>query len=374
VNSYQEEIQILIAEDDYLVSEMIKGVLFELGYTVAGEAADGCEAVKLAQQLRPDVILMDLEMPCMSGLEATRQIQKICPTPVVVLTAYNQIELVEEASAAGVGAYLVKPPNMDELERAVMIARARFGDMMKLHLLNAELQARNMELDAFAHTVAHDLRDPLALITGYIGLLKEQCVSMPDEIQGYLNLITRNSLKMSSIIEELQLLAGLRTIQVQIEPLHMARIVAEAQQRLRHLIEEKKAQLLYPTDWPVAVGYAPWIEEVWANYLSNGLKYGGSPPRLQLGATTRSDGMVRFWVRDNGPGLSPEAQKRLFSPFTRLDQVRTKGYGLGLSIVQRIITKLGGEVGVDSEVGQGSIFSFTLPAHQPSATNHFSRG
>ncbi len=72
--------------------------------------------------------------------------------------------------------------------------------------------------------------------------------------------------------------------------------------------------------------------------------------------------MVRFWVRDNGPGIPPEDQRRLFTPFTQLDQVRAKGHGLGLSIVQRIVERLGGQVGVESVVGQGSVFSFTLPA------------
>ena len=71
--------------------------------------------------------------------------------------------------------------------------------------------------------------------------------------------------------------------------------------------------------------------------------------------------MVRFWVRDNGPGLTPEEQARLFTPFTRLDQIDTKGHGLGLSIVRRIVEKLGRQVGVESEVGRGSVFSFTLP-------------
>ncbi len=70
---------------------------------------------------------------------------------------------------------------------------------------------------------------------------------------------------------------------------------------------------------------------------------------------------MRFWVRDNGDGLTPEDQARLFAPFTRLDQVRVKGHGLGLSIVRRIVEKLGGQVGVESQVGQGSTFSFTLP-------------
>jgi signal transduction histidine kinase len=80
-----------------------------------------------------------------------------------------------------------------------------------------------------------------------------------------------------------------------------------------------------------------------------------------LGATAQTDGFIRFWVRDNGEGLTAEEQTRLFTPFTRLDKMRAKGHGLGLSIVRRIVEKLGGQVDVTSEVGQGSAFSFTLP-------------
>ena len=71
---------------------------------------------------------------------------------------------------------------------------------------------------------------------------------------------------------------------------------------------------------------------------------------------------MRFWVRDNGAGLTPEQQASLFTPFSQLAQVRAKGHGLGLSIVQRIVARLNGQVGVDSEVGKGSTFWFTLPA------------
>jgi len=144
-------------------------------------------------------------------------------------------------------------------------------------------------------------------------------------------------------------------------PLDMASVVAEAQQRLAYMIEEYQAEITLPETWPVALGYGPWVEGVWVNYLSNAIKYGGQPPRVELGATVQADGAVRFWVRDNGPGLTPEEQARLFIPFMQLNQDRTNGHGLGLSIVQRIVKKLGGQVGVESEVGRGSVFSFTLP-------------
>jgi two-component system sensor histidine kinase/response regulator len=142
----------------------------------------------------------------------------------------------------------------------------------------------------------------------------------------------------------------------------MLGIVIDAQQRLVDKIEEYQAEIVLPEAWPVAVGYGPWIEEVWVNYLDNGIKYGGRPPRLELGAERLPDSRIRFWVRDNGPGITPEEQSRLFRPFTRLDQADTKGHGLGLSIVRRIVEKLDGEVEIESQIGQGSTFAFILPA------------
>ena len=134
-------IRVLTAEDDYLVGETIRGMLEEGGYTVVGEAADGQEAIEMAQAIHPDVVLMDLGMPDVDGIQATQYLQDHCPTPVVALTAYETPEMVERASAAGVGAYLVKPPSAREMERAITVAMARFDDLMELRRLNAELRA-----------------------------------------------------------------------------------------------------------------------------------------------------------------------------------------------------------------------------------------
>jgi len=114
----------------------------------------------------------------------------------------------------------------------------------------------------------------------------------------------------------------------------------------------------------VVMGYAPWVEEIWVNYISNAIKYGGTPPRIELGANPPVDGIVWFWVQDNGGGLSAEERRRLFTPFTRLNHRDTPGYGLGLSIVKRIVDRLGGRVGLESDgrPGEGSLFYFTLPS------------
>ena len=124
----------------------------------------------------------------------------------------------------------------------------------------------------------------------------------------------------------------------------------------------QQAQLILPQVWPDAGGYGPWIEEVWTNLRSNALKYGGRPPCVELGVSGSSDGMLRFWTRDNGPGIPSEACASLFAQGNPLSQRGRMGDGLGLPIVHNIVNKLGGQVGVESEEGQGSLFFFTLPA------------
>ena len=236
-----------------------------------------------------------------------------------------------------------------------------------------ELEARNAELDAFAHTVAHDLKTPLTSLIGYSSLLEKRYDKMtPAKLTKSLGVITQSGRKMTSIINELLLLASIRQFEdVETGPLDMSAVVKEAQRRFADQWDERQAEMIAPAEWPTAIGYAPWVEEVWANYISNALKYGGTPPRIELGATVlRRGGAARFWVRDNGAGLSPEEQARLFSQFTRLDQTRAQGHGLGLSIVKRIVEKLGGQVGVESEAGQGSTFYFDLPLSPPSTAEN----
>jgi signal transduction histidine kinase len=171
---------------------------------------------------------------------------------------------------------------------------------------------------------------------------------------------------LTNIIDELLLLSSVRKEDVQPKPLDMADIVVEARERLTDMLSEHQAEVSEAAEWPAALGHAPWVEEIWVNYISNAVKYGGRPeqgvpPHVELGFDAPTNAHVRFWVRDNGPGLAPEEQARLFAPFTRLHQMRAKGHGLGLSIVQRIAERLDGEVGVESETGKGSVFYFTLP-------------
>jgi len=240
-----------------------------------------------------------------------------------------------------------------------------------LAIRTEELEAQNAELDAFAHTVAHDLKNPLGIVSAYSQFLADYIERLdPSEVKQAAHMTEQSAQKAISIVNNLLLLASTNKQEVELKPLDMAVIVAESRQRLKNMFLEYQPQFTLPADWPLALGHAPWIEEVWVNYVSNALKYGGRPPLLELGGdllpnvagSDITSRLVRCWVRDNGRGLTPQEQARLFTPFERLSQANIGGHGLGLSIVKRIVEKLGGTVGVESEVGQGSTFYFTLPA------------
>ena len=255
-----------------------------------------------------------------------------------------------------------------------------------LHDQAADLAVRNADLDAFAHSVAHDLKNPLMSIMGYAEVLLDDYDRLAEkDRKEFLGYIAQRGVKMRQIVDELLLMSQLRNREVQLSPLNMQAIVGEAVHRLDTIREEQGAIVHLPDSWPSALGYAHWLEEVWTNYLSNAIKYGGRPPEIWLGATqygsessTGDDtgdntgdktgdntesgaGSVKFWVKDNGQGISLEDQQQLFLPFSRLHTNGQEGHGLGLSIVRRIVEKCRGQVGVESVPGAGSTFWFTLP-------------
>jgi signal transduction histidine kinase len=240
-------------------------------------------------------------------------------------------------------------------------------EIEKLRRDIADREALIEDLNAFSHMVAHDLKNPLTALTGYAFLLMTRLRDTQDlTILRYLEIIDQTSTRMARIIDGLLLLASVRQQDIVAQELDMAKIIEEVEGRLELMIFQYHARIEKPAEWPVVMGYAPWIEEVWSNYISNAIKYGGMPPIIELGSTPLEDGNVCFWVKDNGNGLPEEAQSSLFTSYTRFDRpdfVPVEGHGLGLSIVKRIIDKMNGKVSVESTntPGEGCIFGFTLP-------------
>lgn len=361
-------------------------------------AHNGLQALqRLQADAEIDLVLTDINMPQMDGLTFLAKLKELELSlnpglTTIVISAYGDMKNIRKAMNLGAFDFLMKPLDVQDLKRTVdkttshnqrlkkayeekrqaeeALRRAnekleqRVKERtMELEEANSFLKASNAELDAFAHMVAHDLKNPITSIGMFRFAIEKNWHNMPaEQIKKMLGLIGHSAQKANQIIDALLLLSGVRQKEVTVEGLDMGMIMTQVQKALAPMIAEYQATLIVPNQWPLAYGYAPWIEQVWLNYLSNGLKYGGQPPQLELGAS-QIEGAVRFWVRDNGAGITPQAQAALFREFTRFAKSsNVEGFGLGLSIVKRIVDKLGGEVGVKSHIGQGSEFYFTLPS------------
>ena len=142
------QIKVVIADDESIIRLDLKTLLEEMGHIVVGEAADGARAVELARGLKPDVVIMDIKMPVMDGLDAAKVISEEKIAPVVLLTAYSQGDLIERAKEAGVYAYLVKPFQESDLLPAIEIAVSRYLDQQDLQGqlgdLEGKLEARKL--------------------------------------------------------------------------------------------------------------------------------------------------------------------------------------------------------------------------------------
>ncbi len=138
--SIDKSIKILVAEDEYLVSEDIIRGLKMKGYTNIIDASNGQEAYEMTCKLGPDLILMDIKMPKLDGIEAARRIQKSRPTPIVIITAHESRDIIVKARDAGVSAFLTKPPEYNAIENAMVVALARHADLMEVRRLNRELE------------------------------------------------------------------------------------------------------------------------------------------------------------------------------------------------------------------------------------------
>ena len=174
-----QSVKILVVEDEFIVKSAIIRILKKMGHNVIGDASNGKDGIEKAMELDPDVILMDISMEVMDGIEAAGIIQKKRPTPIVFLTSHESTQQLEDAIKAGASYYLTKPPKSSDLNRALLVALARHNDLKVLEEVNKELEIKTVALK--------QALDELKIMKGIIPICSN-CKKIRDD-KGYWNIL-----------------------------------------------------------------------------------------------------------------------------------------------------------------------------------------
>jgi two-component system sensor histidine kinase/response regulator len=368
--------RIMIVEDERIVAMDLAETLRELGYAVAGVATRGEEAIELARQLTPQLILMDVRLAGnLDGIAAAQAIRDERDVPVIYLTAHSDNETLRRATHSDAAAYLVKPFKSPELRCVIEIALHKHATDARLRenerwlaatleTRTAALQAANHELEAFSYSVAHDLRAPLRGIDSFSHLLLER-YSQRLDVEGiaYLNRVRSAAMRMSQLIDALLSLAQVGRRELQPTDLDFSHLVRSVASEISAANPNRNVTLRVAPGLRARAD-ARLLRTVMTNLLENAWKFTGRCEQalVEVGAC-EGVAVPTFYVRDNGAGFNPAHAQKLFGAFQRLHTEKEfVGTGIGLAIVQRVITRHGGTVWAESQPQQGATFYFTLPA------------
>jgi PAS domain S-box-containing protein len=258
---------------------------------------------------------------------------------------------------------------------AIALENARLFSDLQAELavrkkLISELENKNAELERFTYTVSHDLKSPLFTIRGFLGYLEQDALSNNYErFKSDLQRIIDATNKMQTLLNELLELSRIGRLKNEPTKLSFEELAREAADLVQGRIMERSIAVHIATGLPCIYGDRQRLVEVLQNLLDNAAKFIGDQkePRIEIGWSGEEDGKPIFYVRDNGMGIAPEHHDRVFGLFNKLDP-RTDGTGVGLALVKRIIEVHGGRIWIQSEMGKGSTFFFTLPASGSAAS------
>jgi len=237
------------------------------------------------------------------------------------------------------------------------------NDLNDRKTLIEELEKKNAELERFTYTVSHDLKSPLVTITGFMGFLEQDAsTGNIEKVKGTIKRINNAALKMQALLNDLLELSRIGRIINPPEDIAFVEIVHEAVERVRGRLDAINAVIEIKTDLPIVHGDRVRLVEVIQNLIENAAKYSSSHtiPRIEIGLTGQAPQKATFFVSDNGIGIAPEYHDNIFGLFNKLDAT-AEGTGIGLTLVKRIIEVHGGQIWVESDLGKGATFYFTLP-------------
>ena len=358
---------ILIVDDTPINLRVIVESLEGQGYQIV-VATRGEEALKRANYVKPDLILLDVMMPDLNGFEICRRLKAQPSTldiPVIFMTSLASVD--DKVTGFSVGAidYVTKPLHVEEVRARVDTHLGLRAMQKELQMRTAQLTTANEELEAFAYSVSHDLRAPLRAINGFAQILTERCgASISAEGHECLRKVQVASRRMDVLIQDLLMYARTGRGSVRAIPVPLLPLIQELECTFGDRLVSTNARFIIARPLATPLGDPTLIEQILLNLLDNALKYRRPDrvPELNLSARAM-DEQVLIQLTDNGIGMPAEYQDKIFQVFQRLHHEHEyPGTGIGLAIVAKAARAMGGEVTVQSAPGQGSTFSVRLPA------------
>jgi len=354
--------RILVVDDQASNVQVVGLILGTLGYEII-PASDGATALKRVGALVPDLILLDLLMPGMSGRDICLQIKKNPDwrdIPVIFLSAADDKDLIVSALDAGGVDYITKPFNQAEL-----VSRVR--TQLALKAARDRLKELAEDKDELLGILAHDLKNHLGGLNMSTKLLCERIRNLHDErIQRLADNAFYSSGQLLAFVKDfLANAAAEHRFEPQLTTVNVAGTAVAAirlfEDRLRH--KQLEIQTDFPEDELIALADAHAMDQIFSNLLSNAVKF--SPYGKKIYVLVRPNGhWVECSIRDEGPGFTEADRARMFRRYGRLSARPTGGEtstGLGLSIVRKLVLAMNGEISCESAPGQGATLTVRLP-------------
>lgn len=284
-----------------------------------------------------------------------------------VQTAENGIRLLRTKKVAvldedGVATHLLGISEDVTEQKQLASEIQALNSALKTH--TAHLEESNKSLESFTSAATHDLRSPLRTIDGFAGLLEKHYASQLDEKgQRYLSVIRATAKNMGKLIDDLLAFSRMGQKELSSSAVDMQALVEQVLEEMLQLDPAGRRASISIAPLPAAHGDEPLLRQVWVNLLSNAIKYSRHTDQPKIEISGQQEGReTTYQVRDNGTGFSMDFYDKLFQIFERLPTEQVfEGTGVGLPIVQRIVTRHGGRVWAKGKVGEGAVFYFSLP-------------
>lgn len=392
----KEEIRILYVDDEEDARKVFFDVLKYKGYEV-DTAKDGYEAIEKVKKESYNIILTDIKMPGLSGIDIFKEIRKINPDlPVLMITGYPRMETAVELMKLGAFTYISKPINLDALYREIEVALEKGKLIRKNRELFQNLQRVNKELEEahqriveysknlekmveektkelkesqerliqaeklaarseIATVIAHELRNPLCSIEAVIYYLDKKLKEDRPDLQRYLDDIREETSYINGIITNI--ISFTQPSKPIFLPVTINEVIEKSIAYLRHLLKNVKVTRRLEENLPKIFIDKDQIKQAFMNLILNALQSMGEQGELII-SINKMDNEIEVKFQDNGCGISKENLKNIFSSFFT---TKAKGIGLGLTVANSIIKNHNGKILVESEVRKGTIFIVKLP-------------